>query len=126
MLGRTTCHIVGPEGTIGQEEPGTENPLGFALWRRPRQSILKPDGSVSSSMQELLPCPKTATPNRASTAGTCSRGVFNAATIWWADGLSAPPGYLHPSAYGAKPKGPDRRVQRITANLLDRFKGKGN
>jgi hypothetical protein len=51
--------------------------------------------------------------------------VFNAATIWWSDGLSAPPGYQHPTAYGAKPKGPDPRVQRITANLLDRFRGRG-
>ena len=51
--------------------------------------------------------------------------VFNAATIWWADGLSVPPGYQHPTAYGAKPKGPDARVQRITANLLNRFRGKG-
>ena len=50
--------------------------------------------------------------------------VFNAATIWWADGLSAPPGYQHPSAHGAKPQGPDRRVQRITANLLARFVGR--
>jgi hypothetical protein len=49
--------------------------------------------------------------------------VFNAATIWWADGLSAPPGYLRPSAHGAKPRGPDARVQRITANLLNRFRG---
>jgi hypothetical protein len=47
--------------------------------------------------------------------------VFNAATIWWSDGLSAPPGYIHPSAHGASPKGPDPRVQRITANLLNRF-----
>jgi hypothetical protein len=51
--------------------------------------------------------------------------VFNAATIWWADGLSAPPGYQHPAAHGAKPQGPDRRVQRITANLFDRFLGRG-
>jgi hypothetical protein len=50
--------------------------------------------------------------------------VFNSATIWWSDGLSAPPGYLHPSAHGASPKGPDPRVQRITANLLNRFRGK--
>ena len=48
--------------------------------------------------------------------------VFNGATIWWSDGLSAPPGYQHPSAHGAKPKGPDPRVQRITANLLERFR----
>jgi hypothetical protein len=49
--------------------------------------------------------------------------VFNAATIWWSDGLSEPPGYLHPSAHGARPRGPDRRVQRITTNLLNRMKG---
>jgi hypothetical protein len=47
--------------------------------------------------------------------------VFNGATIWWSDGLSAPPGYKHPSAHGAKPHGPDERVQRITANLFARF-----
>jgi hypothetical protein len=44
--------------------------------------------------------------------------VFNAATIWWADGLSAPPGYIRPDA---KLAGPDKRVQRITANVLNRF-----
>jgi hypothetical protein len=43
--------------------------------------------------------------------------VFNAATIWWADGLSAPPGYVRPEVY-TKPPGPDRRVQQITRNLL--------
>jgi hypothetical protein len=43
--------------------------------------------------------------------------VFNAATIWWADGLSSPPGYVRPQAYTA-PQGPDRRVQQITQNLL--------
>jgi hypothetical protein len=48
--------------------------------------------------------------------------VFNAATIWWSDGLSAPPGYMHPSAHGASPKGPDPRVQRMTSNLLDRMR----
>jgi hypothetical protein len=48
--------------------------------------------------------------------------VFNAATIWWSDGLSAPPGYVRPSAHGASPRGPDLRVQRITSNLLNRFR----
>ena len=46
--------------------------------------------------------------------------VFNAATCWWADGLSEPPGYVRPSAY-ASPKGPDARAQRITANILNRM-----
>jgi hypothetical protein len=48
--------------------------------------------------------------------------VFNAATCWWADGLSEPPGYLRPAVY-TRPRGPDPRAQRITANLLDRFRG---
>jgi hypothetical protein len=48
--------------------------------------------------------------------------VFNAATIWWAEGLSSPPGHLLPSAHGAKPRGPDPRVQRITRNLFERFR----
>jgi hypothetical protein len=49
--------------------------------------------------------------------------VFNAATIWWSDGLSAPPGYQHPAAHGARPRGIDPRVQTITANILNRFRG---
>jgi len=48
--------------------------------------------------------------------------VFNAATIWWADGLSAPPGYVRPAVY-TRPRGPDPRAQRITRNLLERMRG---
>lgn len=47
--------------------------------------------------------------------------VFNAATCWWADGVSEPPGYLRSDWYGRR-NGPDPRVQRITKNLLDRMK----
>lgn len=46
--------------------------------------------------------------------------VFNAATCWWADGLSAPPGYMRPSVY-TSPQGPDRRIQQITRNVLNRM-----
>ena len=46
--------------------------------------------------------------------------VFNAATCWWADGLSAPPGYVRPSVY-TSPKGPDPRAQQITRNILERM-----
>jgi hypothetical protein len=48
--------------------------------------------------------------------------VFNASSCWWADGLSAPPGYVRPSVY-TTPKGPDARVERITTNLLGRMRG---
>ena len=65
--------------------------------------------------------PKAPTPRR-STPGPKDNFVFNAATIWWADGLSEPPGYIRPAVY-TQPQGPDNRVQQITANLLDRMRG---
>lgn len=46
--------------------------------------------------------------------------VFNAATIWWAQGLSSPPGHWLPWSHFTRPHGPDTRVQRITENLLRR------
>lgn len=46
--------------------------------------------------------------------------VFNAATIFWAQGLSSPPGHTLPWSHWSRPHGPDERVQRITQNLLDR------
>lgn len=49
--------------------------------------------------------------------------VFNAATIWWAQGLSSPPGHILPWSHGVRPHGPDSRVQRITGNLLRKALG---
>ena len=46
--------------------------------------------------------------------------VFNAATIFWCQGLSSPPGHMLPWSHWSRPHGPDERVQRITANLLNR------
>jgi len=51
--------------------------------------------------------------------------VFNASTCWWADGLGEPPGYVRPSVY-TTPRGPDRRVQQITRNVLDRMLSNGH
>ncbi|HLW67439.1 MAG TPA: N,N-dimethylformamidase beta subunit family domain-containing protein [Gemmataceae bacterium] len=47
--------------------------------------------------------------------------VFNAATIFWAQGLSQPPGHMPPISHHGRPHGPDERVQRITKNVFDRF-----
>ncbi len=47
--------------------------------------------------------------------------VFNAATCWWADGLSSPPGYVRPNVY-TSPQGPDPRLQQITHNILRRMR----
>jgi hypothetical protein len=44
--------------------------------------------------------------------------VFNASTIFWAQGLSSPPGHMLPWAHNTRPHGPDERVQQITRNLL--------
>lgn len=46
--------------------------------------------------------------------------VFNASTIWWAQGMSSPPGHMIPWSHWSRPHGPDHRVQRITENLLRR------
>ncbi|MCA9248231.1 MAG: hypothetical protein KDA42_13980 [Planctomycetales bacterium] len=46
--------------------------------------------------------------------------VFNAATIFWAQGLSSPPGHVLPWSHWNRPHGPDERVQQITHNLLRR------
>jgi len=67
------------------------------------------------------------TPNGGTYAATMYDGprrnfVFNASTCWWADGISAPPGYVRPSVY-TTPLGPDIRVQRITSNILERLCG---
>lgn len=49
--------------------------------------------------------------------------VFNASTIFWSQGLSAPPGHMPPISHHGRPHGPDARVQRITKNVFDRFAG---
>ena len=49
--------------------------------------------------------------------------VFSAATIWWANGLSSPPGHVNPSRHGVQQQGVDKRVQQITSNLFQRIIG---
>ena len=46
--------------------------------------------------------------------------IFNASTIWWAQGLSKPPGHMPVWSHYSRPHGTDKRVQQITANLLRR------
>lgn len=46
--------------------------------------------------------------------------IFNASTIWWAQGLSKPPGHMPVWSHFSRPHGTDARVQHITANLLKR------
>ncbi len=46
--------------------------------------------------------------------------IFNASTIFWAQGLSMPPGHTLPWSHWNRPHGPDERVKQITHNLLKR------
>src|SRR6185437_15795472 len=52
--------------------------------------------------------------------------VFNASTIFWAQGLSSPPGHTLPWSHWSRPHGPDERVQKITHNLLRRALRRGS
>jgi hypothetical protein len=51
--------------------------------------------------------------------------VFNAATIFWCQALSAPPGHTLPWSHWSRPHGPDPRIQQMTHNLLRRAIGDG-
>jgi hypothetical protein len=55
--------------------------------------------------------------------GPNGNSVFNASTIFWAMGLSSPPGFILPHVHNGRPHGPDERVQKMTSNLFERWKG---
>jgi hypothetical protein len=57
--------------------------------------------------------------------GPKNNWVFCAGSIWWAAGLSKPPGFIVPTWKDLGPTGPDPRAQQITANVLNRFRGQG-
>lgn len=46
--------------------------------------------------------------------------IFNASTIFWAQGLSSPPGHTLPWSHFSRPHGVDERVQQMTRNLLNK------
>jgi hypothetical protein len=79
--------------------PGLEVVAASPLF--PRSHQLNPDQRHAAV---VFPCPK-------------GNWVFNAGTIWWAEGLSNPPGHIPaPGTFGE-----DTVVQRVTANILDRM-----
>lgn len=51
-------------------------------------------------------------------AGPKDNLIFNASTIFWAQGLASPPGHIIPWSHFSRPHGPDARVQQMTHNLL--------
>jgi hypothetical protein len=94
-------------GLVGWEWHGEPAPIpGLEVVASGKTTSPRAEGTYTAT---IYPAPK-------------GNFVFNAATIWWADGLSQPPGYVRPAVY-TRPQGPDPRVQRITRNLLDRMRG---
>lgn len=53
-------------------------------------------------------------------SGPKGNWIFNASTIYWSLGLAQPPGVNLPFSHLGRPHGVDDRVQRITANFLNR------
>jgi hypothetical protein len=49
--------------------------------------------------------------------------VFNAASIFWVQGMSSPPGHMLPWSHWNRPHGPDERIQRMARNLFARALG---
>lgn len=56
-------------------------------------------------------------------SGPQNNVVFNASTIFWSQGLAAPPGHIIPWSHFSRPHGPDIRVQQMTRNVLARMLG---
>ncbi len=87
--------------------PGLEIVASHWTDRQRHPSTNKELGDIGEFTSTIYPGPK-------------DNFVFNAATCWWVDGLSAPPGYLRSDWYQPR-NGPDSRVQQITANILNRM-----
>ncbi|MDF2724936.1 MAG: hypothetical protein K0Q59_4611 [Paenibacillus sp.] len=70
--------------------------------------------------------PRVSDGKHAAVLYTADKGniVFNAGTIWWAQGLSNPPGHIPAKGTWGRVQGPDARVQQITRNLLNRCLGR--
>ena len=116
------------EGTgIGAGE-GIRGLIGFEYHGAPADI---PGLEVVAAGPLLRPAETSDDPEHAAVIYPGPKGnrVFNAGTIWWSEGLSCPPGHI-PARHTVRPIkldacpgtfGVDPRVQRITANLLDRM-----
>jgi len=96
---------------------------GLVGWEFHGDPAAIPGLEVIASGQTVNGGDKVATYTATMYPGPRGNHVFNASTIFWSEGLSAPPGHIPPHSHYGRPHGPDRRVQRITRNLLERLTG---
>lgn len=92
-------------GLVGWEHHGEPDPERVGLEVLAEGSIWSGGTQEGRYAATLFPGPK-------------GNFVFNASTIYWAQGLSSPPGHILPWSHGSRPHGPDPRVQQMTRNLL--------
>lgn len=92
------------EGLVGWEFHGDPAPI--------------PGLEVVASAPATNTANKTANFTATVYPGPKANWVFNAGTIFWSMGLSAPPGVVPPHSHYGRPHGPDDRVGQITANFL--------
>jgi hypothetical protein len=94
-------------GLVGWEHHGDPDPERAGLEVVAEGSVWTGGGRGGHYAATIFPGPK-------------GNFVFNAATIFWSQGLASPPGHILPWSHFSRPHGPDARVQGITRNLLDR------
>lgn len=83
--------------------PGLEVVATADLW--PKQHYTNPD-QVHAAV--VYPC-------------DAGNWVFNAGTIWWAEGLSQPPGHIPARTGRSGPHGVNESVRTVTRNVLNRM-----
>ena len=108
------------EGTGMKEGDAVKGLLGWEWHGKPAKDL--PGFEILATSEAIDSRNRPYTPH----AGTIYDGpkdnvVFNAGTIWYAQGLSSPPGHVLPANKHARPQGPDARLQRMTKNLFARF-----
>ncbi len=94
-------------GLVGWEHHGEPDPEIQGLEILAEGKVLTGGGREGKYTSVIFPGPK-------------DNFIFNASTVFWAQGLASPPGHCLPYAHNSRPHGPDQRVQRITRNLLKR------
>ena len=121
-VGNWTCVI--PDhwlfaGTGMKKGDSIKNLLGWEWHGAPAMSL--PGMQVVAEGDAIINSKKVGHYTATVYDGPKGNVVFNAATIWWANGLSSPPGHKNPSRHGITQQGPDERVQKITHNLFQRM-----
>ena len=114
----------------GEEDALSVRQAGYVALSQPGAGLLEPAYAGEFEGLEVVAAGMTTNGGGADShyeatiyPGPKGNTVFNASTIFWAQGLSSPPGHWLPYVHNGRPHGPDKRVQTIAANLLAKWCG---